>query len=268
MFQRVRIYAFLYAKTRSPYHVRMTAEASLDDMRAYWTLHLGFDPDRANGVLVARPEGTLGHYAGVYVFRHGYSCIVSPPTEWRPALRDALAGRTPDEAFSVPTLTAALGDAAGLVVGPAFIGCADEEDVRAAASDQPAARPRPSTRLLEPRDRPALEALAAVRPADWEHSSIDFDRPPIFGAFEADALVAVASYEAWGDRIRSVGFITHPSRRGRGYGLAVATAATAHGIAAGYVMLWQTLESNAPSMSVARRLGYQPYARTIAIRLR
>jgi hypothetical protein len=33
-------------------------------------------------------------------------------------------------------------------------------------------------------------------------------------------------------------------------------------------MLWQTLESNAPSMSVAGRLGYQPYARTIAIRLR
>lgn len=245
----------------------MTTDATLDDMRAYWTTHLGFDPDRANGVLVARPEGTLGHYAGVYAFRHGYSCIVSPPPAWRPALRDALAGRTPDEAFSVSALTAALGEAAGLVVGPAFIGCADEEDVRAAAANQAASGVRPSTRLLEPRDRPALEALAAVRPEDWEHSSIEFDRPPIFGAFEGDALVAVASYEAWGDRIRSVGFITHPSRRRRGYGLAVARAATAHGIAAGDVMLWQTLESNAASIAVARRLGYQPYARTIAIRL-
>jgi RimJ/RimL family protein N-acetyltransferase len=243
----------------------MTADASLDDVRAYWTAHLGFDPDRANGVLVARPEGTLSRYAGVYVFRHGYSCIVSPPPAWRPILREALAGRTPDEAFDVAALTAALGDAAGLVVGPAFIGCADAEDFR------PAPPPRNDlrTRLLEPRDRPALEALAAAcPPIEWEHSAIEYDRAPIFGAFEGDVLVAAASYEAWGDRLRAVGFITHPSRRHRGYGLAVGSAATAHGIAGGYVMIWQTLESNAPSMAVAKRLGYQPYARTIAIRLR
>ena len=33
-------------------------------------------------------------------------------------------------------------------------------------------------------------------------------------------------------------------------------------------MQWQTLESNAPSMAIGRALGYQPYCRTIAVRLR
>lgn len=245
----------------------MTADSSLDLVRAYWTAQLGFDPDLANGVLVARPEGTLRGYHGVYVFRHGFSCIVSPPAEWRAPLRAALAGRTPDAAFDVDALLAVLGDAAERAIGPAWIGCADASDlrpVRADAARQLAIRP-----VREERDRPALLALAeACGAADWEHSAIDPARPPIFGAFEGPALVAAASYEPWGERLRAVGVVTHPARRRRGYGRAVAAAATAHGIADGRVMLWQTLEANASAMAVARALGYQPYARTIAVRLR
>ncbi|MDE3096029.1 MAG: GNAT family N-acetyltransferase [Chloroflexota bacterium] len=239
----------------------MTADSSLDLVRAYWTAQLGFDPDLANGVLVARPEGTLRGYHGVYVFRHGFSCIVSPPAAWRAPLRAALAGRTPDGAFDVDTLLAVLGAAAERAVGPSWIGCADASDLRPVRAG--------AARQLEGRDRPALLALAeACGAADWEHSAIDPARPPIFGAFEGPALAAAASYEPWGERLRAVGVVTHPARRRRGYGRAVAAAATAHGIEDGRVMLWQTLEANAPSMAIARALGYQPYARTIAVRLR
>ncbi|MBF6600821.1 MAG: GNAT family N-acetyltransferase [Dehalococcoidia bacterium] len=239
----------------------MTAEASLDIVRAYWTAQLGFDPDLANGVLVARPEGTLRQYAGVYAFRHGYSCIVSPPAAYRAPLAEALRGRSPDEAFDVAVLTAPLGDAAGAAIGPAWIGVADAQD---ATLHVPA-----HVRLLDARDRPALEALAAaVGPLDWEHGAIELDRAPIFGVFEEGALVAAASYEAWGDGVRAVGFVTDPRWRRRGRGAAAATAATAQGLADGAVMLWQTLETNAASLAVARRLGFQPYARTIAVRLR
>ena len=240
----------------------MTADAALERVRAYWTAQLGFDPDRANGVLIARPEGTLTGYNGVYVFRHGYSCIVSPPAEYRALLRDALAGSTPDAAFNTSTLTAALGGAAGEVVGPAWIGVADEEDFRPPEG-------LPHVRPLQASDRPALLALRdAAGPHDWDVSAIEPERAPIFGVFERDALLAASSYEPWGEHARAVGVVTHPRHRHHGYGRAVATAATAHALKQGFVMLWQTLESNTPSMAIARTLGYQPYARTIAIRLR
>jgi GNAT superfamily N-acetyltransferase len=239
----------------------MTTDASLDAVRAYWTVQLGFDPDLANGVIVARPEGTLAGYEGVYAFRHGYSCIVSPPPRWRARLRDALAGRSFESAFDAAVLRSALDGDVERTIGPAWIGCADASDV--------APEPATGARLLETRDCRALERLrAACNATEWEHSAIDPQRAPIFGAFDGRALVAAASYEPWGDRLRSVGVITHPDARRRGRGRAVATEATAHGIAAGHVMVWQTLESNLPSMAIARRIGYKPYARTIAVRLR
>jgi len=49
--------------------------------------------------------------------------------------------------------------------------------------------------------------------------------------------------------------------------LKAAAAATAHAIDAAYVAQWQTLESNVPSIAIARALGFQPYCRTIAVRL-
>jgi GNAT superfamily N-acetyltransferase len=239
----------------------MTEAASLETLRAYWRQHIGFDPDMTQGIVVARPEGTMGHYHGVYVFRRGYGCIVSPPQKWRALLRDALAGCTPDEAFDVATLQRILGADAAMTIGPSWIGLADETDAARVTAQ--------GARLLEERDRAALLALKqAVTPTEWEHSAIELDRTPVFGVFEGPALLAAASYEPWGERISAVGILTHPLHRRRGCATVVAAAAVAHGLARKQLMLWQTLESNIPSITVAHRLGFQPYARTIAIRLR
>jgi GNAT superfamily N-acetyltransferase len=239
----------------------MTTDASLEVLRAYWRQQIGFDPDVTQGIIVARPQGTLRTYRGVYVFRRGYGCIVSPPQQWRALLRDALMGRTPEAAFDVALLQSILGADAQSVIGPAWIGIADDAD---------AARVVPQgARLLEDRDKAAvLELQRASGATDWEHGAIEPDRSPIFGVFEGAALLAAASYEAWGERVSAVGIVTHPRHRRRGCASVVAAAAVAHGLARKQVMLWQTLEANAPSMAIARKLGFQPYSRTIAIRLR
>jgi len=239
----------------------MTTDASLETLRAYWRQQIGFDPDVTQGVIIARPQGTLRTYHGIYLFRRGYGCIISPPEQWRALLQVSLRGHTPDAAFDVRALRLILGDDAESIAGPTWVGCADDTDVARVA-------PR-GARLLEDRDRPALLELRRITSArDWDEGAVDPDRSPIFGVFEDETLLAAASYEPWGDRISAIGVVTHPLHRRRGCGTVVAAAAMAHGLARKQVMLWQTLEFNSPSMAIARNLGFQPYARTIAVRLR
>jgi hypothetical protein len=50
--------------------------------------------------------------------------------------------------------------------------------------------------------------------------------------------------------------------------MGVATATTVHALEAGGIAQWQTLEANSPSVTIAAKLGFQPYCRTLAIRLK
>ena len=89
----------------------------------------------------------------------------------------------------------------------------------------------------------------------------------MFGCFAGDRLAAAGMLERWGDRLLHVGIVTHPGHRGRGYGKAVVSAMSAHGLAAGGVMQYRTLQANLPSVGIARALGFQRFALTLAVRL-
>jgi GNAT superfamily N-acetyltransferase len=89
----------------------------------------------------------------------------------------------------------------------------------------------------------------------------------VFGCFAAGTLVAAGTLAPWRDRLWSVGIITHPHHRGRGHGRAVVSAMSRHGLQQGWLLRYQSLLANAPSLSIARSLGYQQHARTLAIRL-
>jgi hypothetical protein len=45
------------------------------------------------------------------------------------------------------------------------------------------------------------------------------------------------------------------------------SAATARGLAAGFIVLYQALLANTPSVALAAGLGYQRYATRLAVRL-
>ncbi len=242
----------------------MTSAATLRMIDEFWAERLGCTPGElyAQTVIVREHHGSLAGYHGVYAYRRdGGACIVSAPADYVARLRGALAALTPERAFDVEALAGALGDEVERVVGPARIAYADSGDFRRADDD--------AVRLLVAGDDAALRGLAAsCGETAWEHGGIEFGRAPVFGAFERGGLLAAASYTPWGDHILHAGVVAHPVHRGRGLGRAVASAASAHGLASGRVMQWQTLESNTPSMAIGRALGYQPYCRTIAVRLR
>jgi RimJ/RimL family protein N-acetyltransferase len=62
--------------------------------------------------------------------------------------------------------------------------------------------------------------------------------------------------------------VTHPVRRGQGYGRAVVSFMTAYALDGGGIGHYQTLLANAPSVAIARSLGYQQYATALAVRLK
>ena len=74
--------------------------------------------------------------------------------------------------------------------------------------------------------------------------------------FKGQELVALASYQLWGERIAHIAFATHPLFRGRGYATAAVSALTKIVFERHLVPQYRTLETNSASMDIARRLGF------------
>lgn len=238
----------------------MLSPDTIATIDAYWSAALGAELAGHGQVRVIEHGARLASYHGVYAVRSPNGLILSAPSSLTAAIAPALAHLDAHTAFDSAILVAATGADVERVVGPASIAYVDAATFRGTHA---------GARMLNARDDGQLRALAAaVTAQEWEHGGITFDRSPIFGAFCGDELAAVCSYEPWGDAILHVGVVAHPGYRGRGYARAAASAATAHGLAAGRFMQWQTLESNAPSLAIGRALGYEPYLRTISLRLR
>lgn len=115
------------------------------------------------------------------------------------------------------------------------------------------------------------DAVAGLRTEcsseDWAESG--FDRQPLtlFGAFNAHRIVGAANLTAWDNRAADVGLLTLANARGAGWGTQLAAAATAWSIRQHGIARYRALDTNGPSLAIARRLGYIEYGSHLAIRL-
>ena len=240
----------------------MTTTVSLQAVVAFWTAHLG-----CSEVQLAKPRTSvvsngpeLASFRGATVVFRPPACVLAVPADWYEPVASRVGQWPPAAVFDVVVLRHVFGAAVGQVIGPAWLGYADASDFRPA--------PTMGARLLGDQDLPQLQRLAAAcGPVAWEHSGIHPARPPVFGCFEGEVLAGAGMLERWGDRLLQVGIVTHPDYRGRGYGKAVVSAMTAHGLAAGGVVQYRTLQANLPSVGIAQALGFQRFAQTLAVRL-
>jgi GNAT superfamily N-acetyltransferase len=229
---------------------------------AAWAAELGAATRmlQSDGTTVVRHGPAFAGRRVAFALATGSACVVTVPDDWYPAAEAALGHLGAADAFDATRLARVFGPAVRRVVGPAWQGHVD------AGSFAPA--DPLGTRLLSGDDRAALDALVAASPPDeWDASSVDPERPPVFGCLVGGSLVAAGTLAPWRERFWNVGILTHPGHRGRGYGRAVVSAMTRHGLGQGWLLHYQTLLANVPSVAVARSLGYQQHARTIAVRL-
>lgn len=215
--------------------------------------------------------------AGTTVIRHGpafgsqrvafafapttiSACVITVPADWYAAARAALTPLPPSQTFDARHLSRLFSRAVERVVGPAWQGHVDTDCF--APVDPRGARP------LLAADRADLAALTnACDPCEWEASTVDPDRPPVFGCRADNRLVTAGTLTPWRGRFWHVGIVTHPGYRGQGYGRALVSAMTRYGLDHGWLLHYQTLLANAPSVAIARSLGYRQHAQTLAIRL-
>jgi RimJ/RimL family protein N-acetyltransferase len=240
----------------------VTTTDSLRVVVAFWASHLGCSEAQLDQptTSVVRNGPDLASYRGATVLFRPPACVVAVPADWYQPVATRVGPRPPAEVFDAALLRQVFGDAVDRVIGPAWLGYADASDFRPA--------PTLGTRLLTDQDLPQLQRLAAAcGPTAWEHGGIDPAGPLLFGCFVGGVLVAAGTLKPWGDRLLHVGIVTHPGYRGRGYAKAVVSAMTAEGLARGGLLQYRTLEANRSSAAIARALGFQHFARTLAVRL-
>jgi RimJ/RimL family protein N-acetyltransferase len=146
------------------------------------------------------------------------------------------------------------------VVGPAFIGYGSAEslDLRDARLARPFASAEAFARLQ-----------AVCREEEWDHGGSEPHPERTFGVVdENNELLALAGYKVWNDSIAHISIVTHPLQRGRGHGRAAVALAAKHALATGLVPQYRTLSQNAPSMNIAKRLGFIEYGFSVYVRLR
>lgn len=243
----------------------MLSEATWDAIYRWLALRHGAPVDAlcGAGAWTQAHGPALADYHGVYIWRMGEAALVSAPADLAERVRGSVAGQPLATLLDPAFWRGALGEAAvERAIGPAYQGFVDAGSFRpVSASD---------ARLLIPADQPALSRFIAACPPDaWADSAITAEDDAIFAVERDSALIALASAPRDAQGMRSVGVVTLPAWRGHGAGRAVVAALTARWLSHGAPLLhYQTLRANLASVAIARALGYEDAATTLAVRLR
>lgn len=233
----------------------MLSQRALNVIADYWAADLGCPVESllAQPVQILTHGRSLGGYNGIFaLFRNGMATISFPP-----AAIDELRGWLPTAPIAAAQFAKAYNDLGFRIVGPACLSYAEQVP----SPDHP-------VRMLTERDQSALERLrASCESTEWQHGGSDSGAAALSGVFAGDDLASVAGYEVWGGTIAHISVITHPAHRGRGYAKGAVADVARTALTGGFIPQYRTLESNGPSMSVARALGFNHYATSVAVKL-
>ena len=231
-----------------------------------WALDFACEPAQLHTPVpyVQTHAGALADYDGIWMFATDGAPCISVPRDVYPSIANAAQRWTTVNERVVPMIrqhiAALTRRRISDVIGPAYVGLGFAEWLQL----HDAAR----ARLLADKTHDLVGALRAeVTAEEWEHGGSEA-HGPLFGSFDsAGGLAALSGYEVWNGTIAHISIVSRTAERGRGYGRAAVALATRHALAAGLVPQYRTLFSNAPSMGIARRLGFVEYGRSLAIRL-
>jgi GNAT superfamily N-acetyltransferase len=232
---------------------------------SWWAGDFACSPSalRPRQTQVQQHAGRLLGDRGIWMLVAGASPLISLPPELMPELLDLARSWSTAEVADPTSVVWPISERCRRqverVVGPAFIGYW--------TLDTPASDAERRAQQLE--STAAIARLqAACDPLEWRHGGGDATSAVHFGIVEPGGeLSALAGYQIWNENIAHLHVVTHPRHRGRGLGRAVVAAAAEHALDAGLLPQYRTLRENAPSMAIARKLGFVDYGSSVYIGL-
>lgn len=245
-------------------------EDTLRTVTDYWAHSLGCDPEAFAGTgttVVAAPETDPIDFVArigadeVQIIVRGDAVVVSVPADRLEGVRESVADANRVDFTDDRSVAGWLGQPVSQVLGPAFLGYADAETVRAV--------PETGVRRLDAGDVAALTRLKGACPdQEWERSVAGVDpgsERPVVGRFVDGELVALASYDVWDELLAQIGVLTHPARREKGHGTAVVSRVAALALERGFLPQYRTLERWPSSVGLARSVGFERYGRSVLV---
>ena len=104
-----------------------------------------------------------------------------------------------------------------------------------------------------------------VSPKKWELSGFADHVSRVFAVRSGEHIAAVAGLSSFLSTSSSVGVLTHPKYRGKGYAAPVTKAATAYAVRNEGIARYRYEEDNPRSQGVGTSLKFEDYARQLAI---
>ena len=222
----------------------------------WWADLFGAAPAELWQAPTVRPHSVLGDYPGWFVAWRDRGVHVSAPAGTREETLSALLTTTP-QTLASSEFWASLAERHGLVVrGPATHHFLDVD---------PGADTAVEVDEVDPDEVDALRDLVGAD--DWEESALGSDeRSHGFVVREGTTLLAAAILRPFADHPRDIGVLVAPDARGRGLGALVGRAAASYAVREHGFARWPCRTDNAPSLAVARRLGFEPWCTQLAVR--
>lgn len=218
-----------------------------------WRLHLNSKSDFYSGTVVVDARDAEVDEGWFRVVRLGDSTLASVPAN-SPHV-DSITQSTFD-LTDVGNLAQIIG-APDIVRGPAELLYFD-------ASQAIVESDRKITEL--PSTHTSVQTI--IEACDHEESDesglSDVDSP-IFAVMDGDLVVAACGWSTWPGDVAHFSVLTRPSHRSLGLGLAVTRAAISHAVAAGLLPQWRAKSSNAGSLALARRAGFEHVGRQLSV---
>lgn len=238
------------------------ADESLDDVvDASWAAALGCGTHliRSPGIhLVPGGPGFAG-YDAIYVARVHDALLVYCPESLRAVAQEVLEGCRADQAFTSSTLERIAGDRLKQILGPSSHSFVDASHFA----------PEPPAGQRVTADDARLAALrTACGDEEWAEAGFVFDRGVLYVMEANGQVVSAGNLTPFRGNFADVGLITHPDHRNHGFAKQLASRMIADALPDAGVVRYRSLTANAPSVAVARSLGFVTRGENLVARLR